>query len=98
METKKIIVPEPEDLYNDPYFIECIQKVIKGKAVIHLETINFKRVFNIVCNDGKTIYINRNTETVTRYGRSHRIDYIMTANGVALQAQMICEGYEQEVI
>ena len=98
METKKFIVPEPQDLYDDSTFIEYIRKVVKGKAVIHLEIIDFKKVFNIVCNDGKTIYINRNTEIVTRYGRSHRIDYIMTANGVAVQAQFICEGYEQEVI
>ena len=98
METKKFRVPEPQDLYDDPSFIECIREVVKGKAVIQLEIIGFKRVFNIVCKDGKTIYINRNTEIVTRYGRSYRIDYIMTANGVALQAQFICEGYEQEVI
>ena len=98
IETKKIRVQEPQDLFNDPLFIGYIRKVIKGKAVIHLETIEFKRVFNIICNDGKTIYINRNTEKVTRYGRSYRIDYIMTANGVASQAQFICEGYEQEVI
>ena len=98
METKKFRVSEPQDLFDDPSFIEYIRKVVKGKAVIHLETIYFKRVFNIVCNDGKTIYINRNTETVTRYGRSHRINYIMTANGVLSQAQFICEGYEQEVI
>lgn len=98
METKKFIVPEPQDLYDDPSFIEYIRKVVKGKAVIHLETIDFKRVFNIVCNDGKTIYINRNTEIVTRYGRSHRIDYIMTANWILSQAQSICEGFEQEVI
>ena len=98
METKKFIVPEPQDLYDDSTFIEYIRKVVKGKAVIHLEIIDFKKVFNIVCNDGKTIYINRNTEIVTRYGRSHRIDYIMTAKGVAVQAQFICEGYEQEGI
>ena len=98
IETKKFIVQEPQYLFDDPSFIEYIRKVVKGKAVIHLESIEFKRVFNIVCNDGKTIYINRNTEIVTRYGRSHRIDYIMTANGVALQAQFICEGYEEEVI
>ena len=94
METKKFRVPEPQDLFDDPSFIEYIRKVVKGKAVIHLETNDFKRVFNIVCNDGKTIYINRNTETVTRYGRSHRIDYIMTANWILSQAQSICEGYE----
>lgn len=98
IETKKFRVQEPQDLFNDPSFMEYIRKVVKGEAVIHLETINFKRVFNIVCNDGKTIYINRNTEEVTRYGRSYRIDYIMTANGVASKAQFICEGYEQEVI
>lgn len=98
IETKKFRVQEPKDLFNDPTFIEYIRKVIKGKAVIHLEAINFKRVFNIVCNEKKTIYINRNTEKVTRYGRSYRIDYIMTANGVASQAQYICEGYEEEVI
>ena len=98
METKKFRVLEPQDLFDDPSFIEYIRKVVKGKAVIHLETIDFKRVFNIVCNDRKTVYINRNTETVTRYGRSHRIDYIMTANWIALQAQSICEGFEQEVI
>ena len=97
IETKKIIVQEPQDLFNDPTFIEYIRKVIKGKAIIRLETIDFKRVFNIICNDGKTIYINRNTEKVTRYGRSYRIDYIMTANGVASQAQYICEGYEEEL-
>lgn len=98
METIKFRVPEPQDLFNDPSFMIYIRKVVKGKAVIQLETIDFKRVFNIVCNDGKTIYINRNTEIVTRYGRSHRIDYIMTANGVLMQAQFICEGFEQEVI
>ena len=98
METIKFRVPEPQDLFDDPSFIECIRKVVKGKAVIHLETIDFKRVFNIVCNDGETIYINRNTETVTRYDRSYRIDYIMTANWILYQAQFICEGYEQEVI
>lgn len=98
METKRFRVPEPKDLFNDPLFIEYIRKVIKGKAIIHLEIIEFKRVFNIVCNDGKTIYINRNEEPVTRYGRSHRIDYIMTANGVLTQAQFICEGSEEEVI
>ena len=98
METKKFRVPEPKDLFDDPLFIEYIRKVVKVKAIIQLETIEFKKVFNIVCNDGKTIYINRNTETVTRYGRSHRIDYIMTANGVLFQAQSICEEYEEEVI
>ena len=98
METIEFRVPEPQDLYNDTLFIEYIRKVIKGKAVIQLEVIEFKKVFNIVCNDGKTIYINRNTEIVTRYDRSHRIDYIMTANGVLFQAQFICEGYEEEVI
>lgn len=98
IKTKKIRSQEPQDLFGDPTFIEYIREVIKGKAVIQLEAINFKRVFNIVCNDKKTIYINRNTEKVTRYGRSYRIDYIMTANGVASQAQYICEGYEEEVI
>ena len=98
METKKFIVLEPKDLFDDPSFIEYIRKVVKGKAIIQLETIDFKRIFNIVCNDGKTIYINRNMETVTRYGRSHRIDYIMTANYIALQAQSMCDGFEQEVI
>lgn len=98
METTKFRVPEPQDLFDDPSFIEYIRKVIKGKAVIQLETIDFKRIFNIVCNDGKTIYINRNAETVTRYDRSYRIDYIMTANWIASQAQSICEGYEEEVI
>ena len=98
METVKFRVPEPQDLFDDSSFTDYIRKVVKGKAVIQLEAIEFKKVFNIVCNDGKTIYINRNTEIVTRYGRSHRIDYIMTANGVASQAQFICEGYEQEVI
>ena len=98
METKKFRVPEPQDLFDDPLFIEYIRKVVKGKAIIQLESIEFKRVFNIVCNDGKTVYINRNTETVTRYGRSHRIDYIMTANWIASQAQFICEGFEEEVI
>ena len=90
METKKFRAPEPKDLYDDPTFIEYIRKVVKGKAVIQLESIEFKKVFNIVCNDGKTIYINRNKETVTRYGRSHRIDYIMTANWILSQAQFIC--------
>ena len=98
METKKFRVPEPQDLFDDPSFIEYILKVVKGKAVIQLESIYFKRVFNIVCNDGETIYINRNAETVTRYDRSHRIDYIMTANYILSQAQFICEGFEQEVI
>lgn len=98
METKKFRVPEPQDLFDNPTFIEYIRKVVKGKAVIQLESIEFKRVFNIVCNDGKTIYINRNPETVTRYDRSHRIDYIMTANYIASQAQFICDGYEEEVI
>ena len=98
IETVKFKVPEPQDLFDDPLFIEYIRKVVKGKAVIQLEAIEFKKVFNIVCNDGNTIYINRNTEIVTRYDRSHRIDYIMTANGVAFQAQYICEGFEQEVI
>lgn len=98
METIKFRVPEPKDLFDDPSFIEYIRKVVKGKAVIHLETIYFKRVFNIVCNDGKTIYINRNAETVTRYDRSNRIDYLMTANYILSQAQFICDGYEEEVI
>ena len=98
METKKFRVSEPQDLFNDPTFIDYIRKVVKGKAVIHLETIEFKRVFNILCNDGETIYINRNSETVTRYDRSNRIDYIMTANWVLYQAQFICEGFEEEVI
>ena len=98
MEKIKFRVPEPQDLFDDPSFIEYIRKVVKGKAIIQLETMDFKRVFNIVCNDGETIYINRNTETVTRYGRSHRIDYIMTANYILLQAQFICNGFEQEVI
>ncbi len=98
METKKFKVLEPKDLFDDPTFIEHIRKVVKGKEVIQLESIEFKRVFNIVCNDGKTIYINRNKETVTRYGRSYRIDYIMTANWVASQAQFICQGFEEEVI
>ena len=82
METVKFRVPEPQDLFDDSSFTDYIRKVVKGKAVIQLEAIEFKKVFNIVCNDGKTIYINRNTEIVTRYGRSHRIDYIMTANPV----------------
>ena len=98
METIKFRVPEPQDLVDDPSFIGYIRKVVKGKAVIQLETIEFKRVFNIVCNDGETIYINRNAETVTRYDRSHRIDYIMTANYILCIAQSICNGFEQEVI
>lgn len=98
IETKKFIVPDATYLFDDPSFIEYIRKVIKGKARIRLEMTDFKRVFDIVCYDKKTIYINRNTEKVTRYGRSYRIDYIMTANGVALEAQYICDGYEEEVI
>ena len=41
IKTKKFIVQEPQNLFDDPSFIEYIRKVVKGKAVIHLESIEF---------------------------------------------------------
>ena len=62
-------------LHND--FKKAIKKAIEEKAEICVEISDIKKVFNITCNDGETIYINDDKIQVIKE-TSYKNDYIST--------------------
>lgn len=100
MKTIKINLKHTGYLYNDEFikigFKDAMKKVIDGKAGIRLELTDDKKVFNIVCNDGETIYINRNTVPVFKNNESNRKDYNGTTKIVKCTISNICNGITEE--
>lgn len=79
-------------------FNEAIKKVVEGKAEIHLEVSKNKKVFCISCNDGKTIYINRNITKVKNFYGSIRKSYKKTSWNVIGELSGICKGFIKEAV
>ena len=79
-------------------FKEAIKKVVEGKAEIHLEVSKNEKVFCIVCNDGETIYINRNITKVSNFYGSIRKNYKRTSWDVIGIVNGICKGFIKEAV
>ena len=107
MKTKTILInlKTVDELYNEFFmdsFREAIKKVVASKAVIRMEVGENKKVFTIICNNGETIYINRNTESVCtvsvcKFYRSTRKDYKNTSIGVIVRVRSIYKKWLNEV-
>lgn len=92
MEVINFSYTDAEYIYDNIPFFEALMKVIDGKARIHLELTYNKRVFDILCSDENTVYINQYSIKKTRYGRFNMIDHFKTANGIRLIVKNICDG------
>lgn len=99
MKTINVNVKSVNEFNNDNFnkeFKNYIQKVVAGKVGIRLEVGENKKVFNIICNDGRTIYINRNKEIVWKLIGSDRNDYKTTSDRVLSKVYSIYKGYLEE--
>ena len=83
-----------EDFKNE--FKAAIKKVVAGTAGIRLEITERKKVFCVVCNDGKTIYINRNIAKVSNFYGSTRKNYKRTSWDVIGIVSGIYKGFIKE--
>lgn len=99
MKTINVNVKSVKEFENDNFnneFKNYIQKVVAGKLGIRMEVGENKKVFTIICNDGRAIYINRNKEIVWKLIGSDRNDYKTTSNRVLSKIYSIYNGYLDE--